>query len=139
MTGNAFIGRLEKPSDEELVEQLSAAKKLWDGLLAGLRTDDQTLTQEWNSYSPKAGWSLRVKHRDRIIVYLSPGRGSFMASFALGDRAVAAARTCGLPRQAIQIINEAKRYAEGTAVRIDVKGSKDVLIVRKLATVKREN
>jgi len=139
VTDNAFAGKLEKPSNAELAEQLSAAQTLWDELLAGLRADGRTLTPEWNSYSPKAGWSLRLKHRDRVIVYLSPRRGGFIASFALGDRAVAAARNSGLPPHVIRTINEAKRYAEGTAVRIDVKGPKDVLVVQKLAAVKLQN
>jgi len=39
----------------------------------------------------------------------------------------------------LKIISEAKRYAEGTAVRIDVKSPTDLLIVKKLAGAKLEN
>jgi hypothetical protein len=131
---NAFVGKAECPSERELAAELGPAKALWDQLLAALADDCDV--QEWKSYSPKAGWALRLKHGKRAIVYLSPSAGCFMASFALGDKAVAAARESGLPARALKIVDEAKRYAEGTAVRIDVRGPGDLEIVKKLAAVK---
>ena len=99
--------------------------------------DEHKLTvQEWNSYSPKAGWSLRLKRKGRNIVYLGPCQGAFRAAFVLGDKAVAAARQSDLPPGMIKIINEAKRYAEGTAVRIEIKKAKDIETVTKLAGIK---
>src|SRR5437899_1511873 len=105
---NAFIGRASAPSDTELTAELGAAKTLWDGVRAA-----SELPGEWRSSSKKAGWSLRLKKGERNIVYLIPGRGAFEASLALGDRAVTAARERGLAR----MVEGAKRYAEGTAVR----------------------
>ena len=72
-------------------------------------------------------------------MYLSLSRGCFTASFTLGDKAVKAARQRGLPQKVLKIIDQAKRYAEGTAVRIDVKGRADVAVVKKPAAAKLEN
>ena len=138
MFPNAFIDKPGKPTDEELAAELGQAKTLWDRLLAHLAESDIG-TQEWNSYSRKAGWSLRLKHGKRTILYLSPSRGCFGVSFALGDRAVEAARHSRLPQRAIKMIDDAKRYPEGLAVRIGVKGPRDLAMVKKLATVKLEN
>jgi hypothetical protein len=132
---NAFIGKPKKPTESELASELGPSKALWDELVDDL-AKEYRLAREWNCYSKKAGWALRLKRGDRNIVYLSPLRGCFRASFALGDKAVQAARQCGLPLRAIEVINEAKRYAEGTAVRIDVQGTEDVGIVKKLAAIK---
>jgi hypothetical protein len=131
MPANAFIGSAKPPTDGELAAALGGAKAQWDRLLA-----DLDLTAEWNSYSPKAGWALRLKREKRNIVYLSPCRGCFLASFALGDRAVAAAREAKLPPGLVKIIDGARRYAEGTAVRIEVKGAGDLAAVRKLVEIK---
>ncbi len=133
---NAFIGKLEMPADDDLLDVLGrSAQKLWDGLLIGLA--ERGVTQrEWHSYSPKAGWALRLKRGARAIVYLSPRPGFFLASFALGDKAVAAARSSELPARVIRIIDDAKRYVEGTAVRIEVKSPADVPVVLKLAEIK---
>lgn len=139
MLPNAFTGKPQQPTDAELAAELGPAKALWDQLLAALADEFGVVTREWNSYSKKAGWALRLKRGDRAIVYLSPSRGCFTASFALGAKAVEAARQSKLPQRAIKIIDEAKRYAEGTGVRIDVNGPKDIDIVEKLVKAKVEN
>jgi hypothetical protein len=135
---NAFVGKATKPTQAELSAELDASKALWDRLVSDLAAE-HGLAQEWNSYSKKAGWSLRLKRGDRNIVYLSPLRGFFRASFALGDKAVKAALAGGLPKPVIKLIKEAKRYAEGTAVRIDVNRPKDVEVVKKFAAIKLEH
>ena len=139
MLPNAFIGKLEKPTDTDLTEALGPAKALWDELLATLANEYKIDIQEWNSHSRKAGWSLRLIREKRAILYLSPCRGCFFVSFALGDRAVEAARRSKMPPHVIKIINEAKRYAEGTAVRIEMKKPKDSDIVKRLAAIKMDN
>ena len=139
MLPNAFINQTEKPTDDELSAALGPGRALWDQLLAELAGELDVAIQEWNSYSPKAGWSLRLKREKRTILYLSPCRGSFRAAFALGDKAVEAARRSRLPKRVIQIIDAAKRYAEGTGVRIDVKRPPDIAVVKKLAALKLEN
>ena len=118
---------------------MGPAKAVWDRLLAELAQECVLVTREWNSYSRKAGWSLRLKRGDRNIVHLTPGRGCFMASFALGDRAVRAAREGKLPKMVLQIIDNAERYAEGTAVRLDVSGPQDIAAIKKLAAIKLKN
>ena len=139
MLTNAFIDKPKQPTDDELAAELGPVQALWDRLVAELAEQYRIDVQEWNSYSRKAGWSLRLKHKKRNIVYLSPSRGRFVASFALGDQAVQAARQSGLPQSVIKIISEAKRYAEGTAVRIEVSEARDIAIVRQLAAVKLAN
>jgi hypothetical protein len=136
MSANAFIGKAEQPTDEELAAELGAAKAVWDQLVSELAEHHEAAVREWNSYSRKAGWALRLKRQARTIVYLSPCRGCFVVSFALGDKALKAARESGLPPRVLKIIDEAKKYAEGTAVRLEVTGAKDIPIVRKLAAAK---
>jgi len=127
---NAFIGKAAAPSDAELTVELGSAKALWDRLREGVAIEG-----EWHSYSKKAGWSMRLKSGARNVVYLIPGRGGFDVSFALGDRAVAAAREAGLA----SLVDGAKRYAEGTAVRFAVAAAKDVATVKKLVKIKLEH
>jgi hypothetical protein len=135
---NAFVGKPKPPTESELKAELGASKALWDELVDDLAKEHK-LACEWNCYSKKAGWSLRLKRGERHIVYLSPVRGGFRASFALGDKAVQAALASGLPKPVIKLINEAKRYAEGTAVRIDVQAPADLEIVKKLTSVKLDH
>lgn len=136
---NAFVGKSERPSNDELAAALGPTKALWDELASDLARENQIDVQEWKSYSPKAGWSLRLKHGERTIVYLIPLRGSFQAALVLGDKAVTAAQQSPLPARVRKIIAEAPRYAEGTGVRISVNGPEDVSVIRTLARIKSEN
>ena len=60
-------------------------------------------------------------------------------SFVLGDKAVAAARASDLPKSLIKKIAEARRYAEGTGVRLIVHQPEDLASIRKLVEIKLKN
>ena len=135
MSPNAFIGRTKPPTDEELSTELGAARVLWDELL----TEMALPIQEWNSYSPKAGWSMKLKLKKRTIVYLAPCHGSFRVAFVLGDKAVEAARQLKPSKAVLKIMDEATRYPEGTGVRLEIAARKDLAAVKKLAEVKLAN
>ena len=135
MHENAFIGKSRKPSDAELAQALGSAKAQWDHIIEAAK-EMGVEDQEWKSYSPKYGWSLRLKQKKRNIFYLSPGTGSFLAALILGDRALAAARQIGLPKKTLKVFAEVTRYPEGTAIRIDVKENHDVEMIKKLISVK---
>lgn len=138
MLPNAFIGKKTKPTDAELSVALGKSIECWNDLLAELADKDGIDEQEWNSYSPKAGWSLKVKKGSRTILYLSPSKGSFRASFALGDKAAKTAMKAG-PDRLIKLVKQAPRYAEGAGVRIEVKSAKDLPLVITLARCKAAN
>ena len=137
MLSNAFAGNPNAPTDLEVDEALGVpAKALWGDLLRTLAKEHSLTTQEWTSYSVKAGWSMRLKQGKRNIVYLTPSRNAFMASFALGERAMEAARTSDFPASVQEILRDARKYAEGAAVRIDVHTPQDVAIVAQLTAIK---
>jgi hypothetical protein len=135
MLPNAFIGKKTKPTDAELSAALGQSSATWNELLAELADSEGIDEQEWSSYSLKAGWSLKVKKGARTILYLSPGKGWFRASFALGDKAAKAAMKAG-PDRLIKLVKQAPRYAEGAGVRIEVKSAKDLPLVITLARCK---
>jgi hypothetical protein len=136
---NAFIGKPAPPNASELSAALGKTSVLWDRLISELKASGLIDGQEWHSYSKKAGWSLKLKRDDRVILYMSPLNGCFRASFALGEKALQAARASGLSAATLKLLAEAKKYAEGTAVRIEVRNAENFETVKKLATAKVEN
>ena len=73
---NAFIGKSEKPSPEELSAALGPTAILWNEFVAWMASELGVVTQEWKGVYPnKYGWSLRLKMKTRNIVYLSPYAG----------------------------------------------------------------
>jgi hypothetical protein len=57
----------------------------------------------------------------------------------LGERAVAAADQSSLPKSALTLLDKASRHAEGTGLRLIVKGTKDLASIRKLTFIKLAN
>src|SRR5664280_519308 len=117
MSPNAFINKPKQPTNAELAAALGPAKATWDQLLTDLAQEFDVNVHEWNSYSLKAGWSLRVKRKARTIVWLGPREGSFIAAFILGDKTMRAARTSKLPQRIVKIMDAAPKYPEGTFAR----------------------
>ena len=67
---------------------------------------------------------------------MTPCAGHFLASFALGEKAVQAAYKAKLPISLLQIIDSARKYAEGRGVRLKVTSARDVRNIEKLAVIK---
>jgi len=137
-TANAFIGKTTRPTEAEVDAALGSTAALWKQLVSWMAEQGAAI-QEWNSYSPKAGWALRLKVKKRNIVYLGPCAGCFRVSFILGDKAIAAARKDDLSNSTLKILDEAPRYSEGTGVRLMVKAAKDLAEIKKLALIKMAN
>jgi hypothetical protein len=139
MLANAFIGSTHQPTESELETALGSSLPVWHRLLERLAEELNLTTREWNSYSPKAGWSLRIKHKKRNIVYLSPRPGEFMVLFILGERALAALRNIRLPDHIRKAVDAGEKYPEGTGIRILMRGLRGVEAITKIAAVKMMN
>ena len=136
---NAFAGKADAPDDQELTLALGPAKTIWDKLIGDLQRKHIVNAQEWGSSSRKAGWSLRLKRRDRIILYLAPMPGSFQVSLVLGDKGVKSARQSKLAERVLKTIAGAKRYAEGTGIRLPVTALEDLVAIEQLTQIKIDN
>lgn len=136
---NAFAGKADAPGDRELRLVLGPAKTLWDKLVGDLQRKNIVNAEEWGSSSRKAGWSLRLKQKDRIILYLAPLPGSFQVALVLGVKGVKAALTSQLPERVLKTIAGAKRYAEGTGIRLPVTAPEDLVAIEQLAQIKINN
>jgi hypothetical protein len=137
---NAFIGKSERPSPEELSAALGPTAIHWDKFVEWMASELGVVTQEWKGVYPnKYGWSLRLKMKTRNIVYLSPYPGFFMAGFILSDRAVKAAEEARFSPTVARAIAAAPHYPEGTGLRLAVRTARDLQPLRKLAGIKLAN
>ena len=133
---NAFIGKANEPTRTEVAEALGAKVKLWDELIE-LTKKEGVSEQEWKGVVVKKyGWSLRLKKKGRNIIYLSPGRDCFMASFVLSDKALGEAKHAHLPKGVQDALEIAPRYPEGNGLRLLVRRESDLSAIRKIVTIK---
>jgi hypothetical protein len=62
-----------------------------------------------------------------------------MAAFVFGEKAVTAAEQSTLPESILDMIRNARKYAEGRGIRFEVRGQEDVENVKKLIEIKMAN
>lgn len=139
MTLSAFADKLKPPQPQQLAPTLGKSFFYWNELKELIENRFRPVSFEWGFTSKTTGWGLRVKSEKRTILYLTPCEGYFLASFALGEKAVKAAHESNLPATVLQIIDTAKKYAEGRGVRLEVKSAGDVRNIEKIAIIKMAN
>ena len=139
MALSVFADKAKKPQKDELAKVLGKSNIHWVTLVEQIEADYPPLDQSWGYSGAAWGWALRLKQKKRTLMYLTPCKGYFLVGFALGEKAVRAAHSSGLTATTLDIIDSAKKYAEGRAVRIEVQTKRDRDDILKLASIKMEN
>jgi Protein of unknown function (DUF3788) len=133
-----FPDKSTPPSDETLRATLAGTAGMWKELIARLAEHFPPVDVVWGFTSKKIGWSARINHGKRTIVYLLPADGWFQVSLALGEKAAAAARASELRDAILPLIEAAPKYAEGRGIRFEIHPGDDdkVVIAETLALLK---
>ena len=139
MALSVFDDKSKQPQEDELATALGRTFVLWNELKEHIAARFAPLSVDWGFASKTTGWGLRLKQDKRTVLYMTPCKGYFLASFALGEKAVKAAHAGDLPASVLAVIDSARRYAEGRGVRLEVRSAKDVRSVEKLAVIKMAN
>ena len=139
MAFSAFDHKAEEPTEADVAEVLADTNRLWIDLKSLLASQFSPLAEDWTFSGKKWGWSLRLKHKKRAVLYMTPSTGFFDAGLALGEKAVAAANASDLPHSLLEIINGSRKYAEGRGVRLEVRSNADLADVVQLAAIKMAN
>jgi len=136
---SAFADKSREPREDDLEKVMGRAIKHWRAIVKQAAGDYPPLEESWGFAGTAWGWSLRLRRKKRTIMYLTPCKGYFIAGFALGEKAVRVAKEAGLDESTLSLIDGARKYAEGRAVRIEVHRKRDRDQVIKLAAIKMEN
>ena len=117
---------------------LSDAYAPWTQLIGLVRESIAQASEVWKYTGGRVGWALRLVHLDRVMLYLTPQPRQFIASIALGERAVAAACAAHHSASVVAAIHAAPRYPEGRGIRITVQDNRDIATLAQLAKIKCE-
>ena len=127
------------PDDVQVKDVLGKTFRFWTAIKKYFEDKQIDVQEEWKFWGQKYGWSMRLKHKKRNILYFIPCKGYFMAAFVFGDKAVAAAENSTLPESILDMIRSARKYAEGRGFRFEVRGQEDVENTKKLIEIKMAN
>ena len=139
MSVSVFEDKNTKPDDKMLAKALGKSNRLWREIKKHLKAEYGELNEDWKFYGQKSGWILKTLRKKRNLFFLIPLKDSFQVSFIFGDKAVAAAQKSDLPKKLVTELKNARKYAEGRGLRIDVKNSADVEHIKKLVEIKVHN
>jgi hypothetical protein len=136
METSFFKDKLEKPTDDMVAGVLGSATSNWNNLRERIAARINPLSEEWTFSGKNYGWTLRLKQKKRAVLYMTPLKGYFRVSFAMGDKAARTAQKADIPRPVLEIIEKATRFPEGRAVRMEIRKKTDLPVVEKLAAIK---
>ena len=139
MTASVFEDKATMPDDKMLAVALDNSNRLWLQIKKHLKAEYGELIEEWKFYGQKSGWILKTLRKKRNLFFFIPLKGSFQVSFIFGEKAVAVVEKSDMPQELITELKNARKYAEGRGLRIDVKNSVDVEHIKKLVEIKVNN
>ncbi len=134
-----FMDKGSKPADEDLAGALGTTSKYWQELIACTKELHPAITEEWHYSGAKFGWSFRLSDKKRVVLYLLPRDKFFKAAFVFGQKATDQVLQSDIAEPIKTELANAKVYAEGRGIRIDVKDRKAVSEIRKLVAIKLAN
>ena len=136
MALSAFSEKSHPPELNELKTVLGQSAELWERLVSHVAAAYPPITELWNFAGAKFGWSLRLKRKDRVVLYMTPQVGHFLLGVVLGDKAVRTAHSARLAEPVLALIDTAPRYAEGRGIRLPIATRDDLVAAQTLAALK---
>jgi hypothetical protein len=125
-----------EPEEQQIDALLGDAATQWRALIDAISEAHPPVIESWSFGGIKYGWSLRLNRKARVILYLIPQDGGFLAGIVLGERAFQEARSLQLPDHVRRLLEGAPLYGEGHGFRIPVADSEDVRAVTQLVKMK---
>lgn len=127
------------PTNQDLNEALKESFKWWVEIRDFVFDKYPTVKEEWNHSGKKYGLNFRIKDKRRAIVYLLPRQDYFKVAFVFGQKAMNQIRGSGIADELITALENARVYAEGKGLRIDIKDESKLKDIKKLIEIKIAN
>lgn len=134
-----FTDKQSEPSTKDLQKALGSAYKIWESIEAFTKKSYPNAIESWKHSGEKYGWNFRISDKKRVLIYLLPRDKFFKVAFVFGQKATDEILKSDIAESIKTEIKNAKVYAEGRGIRIDVKNTKVVNDVKKLLKIKISN
>ncbi|MBL0154226.1 MAG: DUF3788 domain-containing protein [Chitinophagaceae bacterium] len=124
------------PSQKDLKKALGSTFPIWQELQEYTKKSYPGAVEEWNFSSPKYGWSFRVKDKKRVILYLLPREQFFKVAMVFGQKATNEILNSNVADMIKQDLQNARVYAEGRGIRIDITDKALTTDIKTLISIK---
>ncbi len=134
-----FQDKTITPTDNDLVEKLDSTYNLWIQLQNFVLSKYPDGLSEWNYPGKKYGWSFRIKDKKRAIIYFLPRDKYFKVAFVFGQKAIDIVLASDIIPEIKTELMQARKYAEGRGIRIDIINNSRIPDIKKLIEIKLAN
>jgi hypothetical protein len=139
MERSVFKDKSAKPDAIRLIKAIGDTAKSWEAIKKHIEDIYGAVNEEWKFYGASSGWTLKTLLKKRNLFFLVPLKGYFRVAFVFGDKAVGAVEKSDLPKDLIETLRNARKYAEGRGIRVEVRSLKDAESVMRLIDIKIRN
>jgi len=136
MEANPFPDKNHKPTENELKLTVEECYHFWNEIREFVFQQYPDATEEWNYPGKKYGWSFRIKDKKRAIIYFLPFAGFFKVAFVFGQKATESVFSSPVNEKIKTELKNARVYAEGRGIRIDVKDASVIDDIKRLVEIK---
>lgn len=137
MPEGMILHQNKQPTENDLQKRLGRAFHLVDGTLEVLHSEYQDISFEWK-FSKTSGWYLVYNRKKKRIFYLFPLDNDFTCKVVFNDKSLEKIKNGSFPKYVIEMIQNVKKYPEGTLCIFDKSNFKIKTMLR-LLRIKIEN
>lgn len=136
---SVFMDKAAPPTALDLKAKLGRSLQYWQELEQFVLDQYPAGKKEWNFPGKKYGWSYRIKDKRRAILYFLPREEYFMAALVFGQKAYDQIMKEDIASTIKNDLGQARKYAEGRGIRIDVRDRTNLTDIKKLVIIKLSN
>ena len=139
MSENQFKEKNLVPDEQSIRETLKSNYVHLEAIRSFISESIGETKEEWKYYGAKYGWNLKNFYKKRNLYFISMYDGYFKISFVFGERAFNAIMESDITTALKQELSEARKYAEGRGLSIDVRDDMYLDDIKKLLQIKINN
>ena len=136
MSEVVFDDKNKKPGDKDLERVLGRNFRLWNQIDEYVKAKFGDTIADWKYYGKNYGWQIKTLLKKRNLFFRIPYQSYFKIVFVFGDKAVNEIKDSNVSRELITAVTEARKYAEGRGLPIDVTNNKYLGDIKKLIEIK---
>ena len=129
----------KKPGNKILADKIGKNFNYWEDIRKHVKEKYENISEEWKFYGKNYGWQLKIFLKKRNLFFLIPHENFFNIVFVFGNKAVEEIEKSKISNELIDKVVNAKKYAEGRGLLIEVKNKKYIADIKKLMEIKINN
>lgn len=125
-----------KPNDEIAFEIIGDKELLWKQTMSYLYDNSKDITEEWKYYNDGKSWLFRTLKKKKTLFWIRVLEDTFKIAFWFAEKLESVIMESELPDRVKSEYKTAKSFNKSRCISIEMAGSKDFEVVKRLIDLK---